>query len=266
MRWCLALLGVSLMGAPAAAQEVRLHAAGSLRAAMTEVAAAFVAAGGPAVAPAFGASGLLRERIAGGEPSDVFASADMGHPATLARERRLPVVLFARNRLCALARPGLAVTAATLLDRMLDPAVRLATSTPHADPSGDYAFASFARAEAVRPGARAALEAKALQLVGGANSAPPPAGRNAYAWLLDGQADLALTYCTNAVPAAAELPGATVVQLPEALAVGAEYGLVVLTERPGAARLALFILSPEGQMILSRHGFAAPNLPQETTR
>ena len=36
-----------------------------------------------------------------------------------------PVVLFARNRLCALVRPGLAVEPATILDRMLDANVKL---------------------------------------------------------------------------------------------------------------------------------------------
>ena len=47
---------------------------------------------------------------------------------------------------------------------MLDPAVKLGTSTPKADPSGDYAFEVFAKAEKLKPGANAALEKKALQL------------------------------------------------------------------------------------------------------
>jgi len=38
------------------------------------------------------------------------------------------VVLFARNRLCALARPGLEITTASLLDRMIEPQVKLGTS------------------------------------------------------------------------------------------------------------------------------------------
>ena len=42
---------------------VRLHAAGSLRAALTEVARDFTAAHGMPVALVFGASGLLRERL-----------------------------------------------------------------------------------------------------------------------------------------------------------------------------------------------------------
>jgi len=146
-------------------------AAGSLRGALSEVIAAYAAASGDTVQPKFGASGLLKDEIASGAKAEVFTSANMGNPQALARENRAgPVVLFvfARNRLCALVRPGLAVEPATLLDRMLDPQLKLGTSTPRADPSGDYAWEVFRKAETVRPGAYAQLEAKALQLIGGA--------------------------------------------------------------------------------------------------
>src|SRR5205823_6513273 len=81
--------------------------------------------------------------------------------------------LFARNRLCALVKPGLNVDSANLLERMLDPAIKLATSTPKADPTGDYALEVFAKAESIRSGARAALEKKAAQLTGRADSLQP---------------------------------------------------------------------------------------------
>ena len=164
----------------------------------------------------------------------------------MGRERGRPAVLFARNRLCAIARSGLDVSTEGLLDRMLDPAVKLGTSTPGADPAGDYAFAAFARAEAVRQGARAALEGKALRLTGGPASERAPPGRDPYAWQFErGAADLFLTYCTNTALARAADPSLREVQLPEALAVAAEYGLVVLSDRPEAARFALFVLSPD---------------------
>ena len=99
---------------------------------------------------------MLRQRIAGGEPFEVFASANMEHPQAVGCERNRLTVLFARNALCAVARPQLDATPATLLGRMLDPALRLGASTPRADPAGDYAFALFWRVEAVRLGARGA--------------------------------------------------------------------------------------------------------------
>jgi hypothetical protein len=111
--------------------EVRLHAAGSLRAALTEVARAFTAAHGVPVTLVFGASGLLRERLERGEPGDVFASANMDHPQALAQAGKAGrVVMFARNQLCALTRPEVGVTSDTLLDRMLDPAVTLGPRRP----------------------------------------------------------------------------------------------------------------------------------------
>ena len=77
----------------------------------------------------------------------------------------------------------------------------------------------------------------------------------------EGRADLFLGYCTSGAQAARELPGITVVALPDALAVGADYGLALLSSRPEAARLALFALSPAGQAILARHGFAPVAAP-----
>ena len=100
----------------AASDPVLLHAAGSLRSAITEVAAAFAAASGQKVDAKYGPSGTLKDEIAGGMRAEVFASANMEHPQALAAEKRSgPVVLFARNRLCALARPGLELTPAALL-------------------------------------------------------------------------------------------------------------------------------------------------------
>jgi molybdate transport system substrate-binding protein len=250
------------MSPPAHAETVLLHAAGSLREALDETARAFEQATGIQVKARYGASGLLKDEIAGGAEAEVFASANMDHPRALAAAGKSgPVVLFARNRLCALVREGLGVEPAGLLERMLDANVKLGTSTPKADPSGDYAWEVFRKAEAQKPGALAALEKKALQLTGGATSPQAPAGRSLYGMLVaDGKADIFLTYCTGALAARREHPGQQVVQLPDTLAVGADYGLTVLSKAgPAAYRFALFILA-DGQRILAQHGFAAPTL------
>lgn len=66
-----------------------------------------------------------------------------------------------------------------------------------------------------------------------------------------------LTYCTNAILAAKEAPGLKVILCPEALAVGAEYGLTVMNgASENATKLYRFILSVPGQEILVKHGFA----------
>lgn len=252
---------ILLMSTSAHAETVKLYAAGSLKAALTEVAKAFEKSSVNAhtVEITFGPSGLLRERIEKGEPAHVFASADTGHPKRLADQGRTasPVHVFARNQLCGLARPGLAVRPDSLLEVLLDPKVRVGTSTPKADPSGDYAFALFAKAEKIRPGARATLESRAMPLTGGPTSEKAPPDRNQYAWVVEsGKADLFLTYCTNAVLANKEVPSLQVVKIGPELNVGAVYGIVALNSATApAADLVRFILADEGQAILARYGF-----------
>lgn len=246
-----AILAVSV--GPAWAQDVSLFAAGSLKAALTELVGDFTKATGAPVTASFGPSGLLRERIEAGETAHVFASANMRHPQTLeSASRGGPVVLFARSRLCGLARPEVKVETDTLLDVMLAEETRLGTSTPKADPSGDYAFALFDKSEHAD-----ALKSKALQLTGGPDSANPPEGRNPYAWVLDSdQADIFLTYCTNAVLAKKDVPELQIVAIPANLSVGADYGLIVLNNAPeGAQAFADYILSPQGQAVLESFGF-----------
>ena len=242
-----------------ATEPVRVFAAGSLKGAFTELAAAFEAKEAIPVRFEFGPSGLLRDRLIKGEAADVFASASMEHPQAL-HDGGLggPVRRFARNSLCALAAPPLALNSETLLDRMLDPKVKLGTSTPKADPSGDYAFELFARAEKRLPGARERLATKALTLTGGPTSPPPPKDRSQYGKLVeDGAADIFLTYCTNALQARKEVPAQQVITIPDDLNVGADYGLTVLGKSDAAARFADFVLSPAGQAILGKQGFSA---------
>ena len=267
--YCLiaAVVGVS---AVAHTDDVHLYAAGSLRAALTDVGAAFTAKTGHRVAAKFGPSGVLEKEIAGGARADVFASANMEYPQALNRSNKSgPVVRFARNRLCALVKPDLKVDSASLLDRLLDPAIKLGTSTPNSDPSGDYAFEVFRKAEALRTGARAVLENKALKLTGTAESAVPPAGLPVYGWhIAEGRADIFLAYCTATAEAHKQYPNQQIVQLPEALAVGADYGLTVIKGAPNAAeQFAQFIVSPAGQDILIGYGFTTGHTePDHTER
>jgi ABC-type molybdate transport system substrate-binding protein len=252
-----------------AEEPVRLYAAGSLRAVMTDLAQSFRAAGGAEITPTFAASGLLRERIEKGEAVDVFASADVGNAQKLADlGKSSPPVVFARNELCALAGPDVAVTTDNLLERMLDPAIKLGTSTPRSDPSGDYAWLLFEKAEQLRPGTFARLDSKALKLTGGPNSPPPPTDRSVYGLLLaERKADIVLTYCTNAVTAAREVSGARVVPVPPALAVGASYALVVLNDaNPAARNFALYVMSLPGQAALAKHGFTPVATPSPVAK
>ncbi len=262
-----AMVAATLLGCAAPAEmtlspePLPVFAAGSLREAMTDIARDYEARTGQKIALTFGASGLLRERIEKGDAALVFASADIQHPQRLANAGAwgAPKV-FVRNSLCALTQAKLTTTPGTLLDTLLDPQVRVGTSMPKADPAGDYAWELFRQADSVKAGAYGTLDAKALKLTGGADSPKAPPGLSTYAWVMDNnQADIFLTYCTNAVAAQKEVPRLVVVALPANLQVGAAYGVTVKNgAHPAAAAFAKALLAAPAQTTFARYGFGAP--------
>ena len=270
LHWAAPLfLGLAVVGGPTLAQTqatntVPVYAAGSLRGPLTALARDFEkATPGTQILLSFGASGMLLDRINAGADTAVFASANMAHPQALGAAGNFgPTQVFTRNLLCALVRPGLDVTTSNLAATLLRPDIKVGTSTPKADPSGDYAFEMFHRIERSGSGpvgSAAALATKALQLTGGPQSAPPPTDRNVYGALMaSGQADVFITYCTNAVVARNELPTLQIVQIAPAINVVADYGLAV---RKGAAPVAQafadYLRSPAGQSVLGAAGFGA---------
>jgi molybdate transport system substrate-binding protein len=235
---------------------IKVFAAGSLTGAMTAVIKLYQERTGVQVQAEFGPAGLLRERIEGGDQPDIFASANMEHPQALA-DRGLATVpmVMARNRICARALPGFGLTTANLFDRMLDPkTVGIGTSTPKADPGGDYAWMVFARAGQARPGAGKILEAKARQLVGGKHNPPVPPGQDAMTYFFEQhKIDISLGYCSSRTTTPD--PNFTTVELPPELAVNADYGLSVLGHREAALRFALFVMSPAAQHLIGSYGF-----------
>ncbi len=267
----LAVAGVMGMSTtPAAAQaastpaEFTVYAAGSLRAAMTQIAQDFAVQNPPMPKLVFGASGLLRDRLSGGERADLFASANMEHPQALERGgHAVGVKPFARNELCALASPAFAADGRALVTKLLDAKWRVGTSTPKADPSGDYAFEMFLRIErsgAGPAGSGAALQQRVLQLTGGPTSPPPPAGRNVYGMLVaQGQADVFITYCTNATQAMKEEPQLKSLPIDASINVSATYGVATMKGAGSMAdRFMAHLLGPQGQQRLKELGFSSP--------
>lgn len=237
---------------------VRILAAGSLRRVFAAETAAFAAVA-PEIALRLrhGPAGLLRADIEAGADFDVFASADLGHPEALAAAGlAIGVCPFARNRLVATVRADLDFDPDDIVMTLADPGVRLATSTPGADPSGDYAERFFDNVEAARPGLGEALRAKALRLVGGPDTLPVPEGRIAAPWLIaENRADVVLGYGSYAAASLAE-GNVRIARLPEDLAPEPAYG-ICLAPKAGAAasRFRRFLLSDAGQAILVDHGF-----------
>jgi molybdate transport system substrate-binding protein len=165
-----ALLCLVSMFSAAAAQEPHVLGAGSLRGVTAEISKRYLEATGTTVVADFGPSGLLRERIEKGEHADLFVSADIGHPLKLLQDGRATrVAMFTRNTLCAVEVRKVGLTTANFLERLIDPSVKLGTSTPKADPAGDYTWEMFRRAGGLRLGSYRILDKKAQQIVGGVN-------------------------------------------------------------------------------------------------
>src|SRR6201996_3452941 len=240
---------------PARVDTLKVTAAGSLRAAIADLLEHFPRQSDDVSAPEFGASGLMRQKIEDGARVDVFASADVEQPHKLAEghPERL-VILFARNSMCVLFRSDLELNQTNFLDRLLDPTVSIATSTPGSDPLGTYSWEVFARADAVKPGARATLEAKAKKLVGGGEKTPPlVAGKGAVEGIfLADQADVMMIYCSAIATIQKEVPTLASLKLPSALAVQPADGLVILNSKPVALRFVAFVMSEEGQAMLKK--------------
>lgn len=238
-----------------AASSVEVYAAGSLRGVVAELSRESAAQLGTEIKGTFGGSGSLRERIEGGAKPDLFLSADLGSPRRLETAGRtlVPVIPFARNRMCIVSRSSSGVTAANLIDRLLDPRVRVKTSMPVADPGGDYAWAIFDRIEAHRPGAGAVLKEKAQALM--SVTAPVAPGQSPAVGLFTaGAIDISVTYCSGAATLQQELPQLTSFPVPPDLDPHPVYGLAVLSAKSEAWRVALFLLSQQGQAIIAHNG------------
>ncbi|HSE93202.1 MAG TPA: molybdate ABC transporter substrate-binding protein [Methylomirabilota bacterium] len=147
-RLLLALAVCSLAGAvPAAAQEVTVSVAISMKEAIEDIGRRF-SAGQPGLALRynFGASGELQKQIEGGAPVDVFVSAAQRQVDELDRAGLLLAgtrVVFARNVLVALKpRDGVLDVPgpSDLLDRRVQ---RIAIGSPKTVPAGQYAEESL---------------------------------------------------------------------------------------------------------------------------
>lgn len=234
-------------------------AAGSLKRAFTPLLAAFSEQTGIAVAAGFGPAGLLRERIEAGEPCALFASANTAHPgALLAAGHALAVTSFAANCLSLTVRNTARTEQADWLALLEDLTLRLGTSTPGCDPSGDYTWQLFHNLDVLRPGLGKALMQRAQPLVGGRDTLVVPPGEIASAWLIrEGYADMFIGY-QHYTRLLADAKDLRVVAIPPAVNIRCDYALALLDKQ--AEPLMRFILSPVGQRFLHRAGFLPPQV------
>jgi len=263
--WLVAFM-MALSASSASAAEIRVLAAGSLKDAFTAVFTDYTKQYGRTFSPVWGPSGVLRERPQKGETFDIFASAALPHAQALTDAGISgPSVLFARNALCIVTDASRPVDTANLVETLLQPDIKIGTSTPVSDPAGDYTWEMFRKIDAQRPGSFDTLSKKAQQLFGGAATTAPINGRPRLLVALDDrQIDLFIYYCSGAREIVKASPKYKSVALPPELSVGPEYGLTVSRKAaPGTADFAMYLLSPQGQSGLKSFGFIPVALPAE---
>ncbi|HGY3717087.1 TPA: substrate-binding domain-containing protein [Citrobacter gillenii] len=230
---------------------VTLFAAGSLRLAFTPLIDQFMSLSGIDVSVEYGPAGLLRERIEAGEPCALFASANRAHPQQLlASGRALSAHTFCWNQLSLTTqRTG------EWLDLLRDPTLRIGTSTPGCDPSGDYTWAFFDNLNVLEPGLGQRLRERAIPLVGGRDTVNVPKGELASAWIIrQGLADLFIGYAHYATALTGQ-PDIRCVTIPMDHNIRCEYQLAVLDASKNVKTLVDFILARDGQACLTAAGF-----------
>ncbi|MDF5725279.1 MAG: extracellular solute-binding protein [Rhizonema sp. PD37] len=259
-----------LLPIQAFAATLTLYAAGSLTRSLTEVSNDFTQDTGIGVNTVFGPSGTreqtIETQLEQGQPTaDVFASADAGNPQKLyAKGLSTQPVEFAQNKVVAVFSSKYSQTKITpeqVLNYLLDPNVKVGTSTPVSDPLGDYTQKIFNLASSSQPGSFDILNNKALRLIGGPNSPTVPSGQDSVAYFLDNtqQADVFLSYYTSSLLSQTADPSLQIVNLPDYLFVEAPFDLTTIKNAdPNAQKLADYILSPKGQQVLQKYGFLSP--------
>lgn len=150
-----------------------LFSAGSLRDAPPSLIARFEAGSRHRATVRLGPAGLPRLEIERGARADVLLSADLARPLRLGRLGLSGEIMpLASNTLQSLIRRASWDAESDLLELLPDPAVRIGTSTPGKDPSGDCAWAMFEKAGLKVEGADLVLMEKAHPLVGRAVPLP----------------------------------------------------------------------------------------------
>lgn len=243
---CIAIV-LTIFGSAAHAAELMVSAAASLTNAFKELGPVFEARHpGTKVLFNFGASDSLVQQIAKGAPVDVFASADQEAMDKAAAQKLVDAGSrknFVGNKLVVIVPMDNAIPIKTL-DDLQQPAVkRIALGNPANVPAGRYT--------------KHALELARLWSNINAKAVNAQSVRQSLDYVARGEVEAGFVYATDAalmkdkVRVAMTVPTATPITYPIAAVAG--------SGNTGIARQFIDLtLSPDGQAILSRHGFTRP--------
>ncbi|WP_423196233.1 Molybdate ABC transporter substrate-binding protein [Cupriavidus sp. H19C3] len=238
---------LTLAASPVFAADLVVSAAASLTNAFKALAGQFEKSHpGTKVVLNFGASDVLMQQIVKGAPADVFASADQEAMNKAEQEKVIAPASrknFAANQIVMIVPADSKLGLATLKDLTRPEVKRVAYGNPSSVPVGRYT--------------RDALAAEQLWDAVAAKGVPAQNVRQSLDYVARGEVDAGFVFATDAavmpdkVKVAVRVPSRTPVTYP--IAVTAQTG------QAAAARVFVdYVLSAEGQAVLSRYGFLKP--------
>lgn len=241
---CLLLMVAAL---PATAAELTVSAASSLTESFRDIASAYEAAHpGTKVDLNFAASGVLLQQISRGAPVDVLATADTETMVQAARAGLLEIdsrQIFATNQLVVVVPPGRRDAPASLAALAGKGVQRVAIGNPDSVPVGRYA--------------RAALQDAGLWEAITGKTITTQNVRQSLDYVARGEVDAGFVYASDYQA----MPGRVVRAFDVPLKTPINYPVAVIKDSARAAearRFVAFVVSPQGQAVLRRHGFGAP--------
>lgn len=251
-KWMVASIVLTLLMSSASAQRPVLHiaAASDLALCIAELNAAFVTTTGPAdVKVSIGSSGNFFAQIKNGAPFDVFLSADLFYPQTLAKEGLADLsslVVYAHGQLMMWTSDA-NIDVRRGMDILSDPKVRrIAIANPEVAPYG-----RAARAALQRSGLWDALQSK--MIIGDSVA-------QAAQFVETGNAQIGFVGASHIQRVLAE-SGSRVWRVPADAYPRIEQGGIVTTRgknNPQAAQYLVFLRSEAAQAVLRKHGFVLP--------
>ncbi|MDQ1062698.1 molybdate ABC transporter substrate-binding protein [Stenotrophomonas sp. SORGH_AS_0282] len=232
---------------PATSAELTVSAASSLTESFRDITSAYEAAHpGTKVDLNFAASGVLLQQVSRGAPVDVLATADTETMAQAAKGGLLENdsrQIFATNRLVVVVPPGRRDGPASLAALAGKGVQRVAIGNPDSVPVGRYA--------------RAALQDAGLWEAITAKTITTQNVRQSLDYVARGEVDAGFVYASDYQAT----PGRVVRAFDVPLKTPIKYPVAVIKDSARAAearRFVAFVVSPQGQAILRRHGFGAP--------
>lgn len=232
---------------------LQVAAAADLAVAMPALAEAFKASGGGDVVVNVGASGQLAAQLKAGAPYDVFLAANEGFVDDLTATGACAAAskaVYARGRLALVSRAGLVPPVEAVGELGDARLVKVGIANPAHAPYGQAA-----RAALMAAGVWNTVEPR---LVLGGNV------RQTLHLVESGNVDAALVSHALVVHAVVGDGALAVRPVDEALFPPLLQAFAVCGDDrvDDAAAFARFVLSPAGQAILARHGFAPPTAPE----